>query len=235
MKLTAGTIHGEKVDGWFFGPWTDLHENPIVREKIDLTAPVDVRAGPDLAFARGRMVGKFLEGDGDALLMLDSDMWFTVATIIEMWDVYQQMVAQDPKACILGGLAFILGGPRVDPRHMQPTMWLDDPERGAPFMAQVLAYPRDQMARVNGTGGACLMVGRQCLEELQPNPFAIYGLPDGDRLGEDLSFCRRAGDAGYSIFVHTALKFEHAKTVLVGEEDYLPILNQYQSPGGTSE
>ena len=227
MKLTLGVVHGDTTDGWFIGPFTNFLVNPKVRSLIELTDPVLVRSGPDLAMGRGHVVGEFLEHrDGDALLMLDSDMAFTPQTIVDMWQVWGKLLEQGHQ--ILGGLAFILGGPKVNTEHMRPNIWMDDPEKGPPFMCQVLNYPRNQLLRVAGTGAACLMIGREVLDKMRPNPFAIYNLPDGDRLSEDLSMCRRARDLGFEIHHHTGIKFDHAKTVLVGEDDYLPALEHYE-------
>lgn len=232
MKLTIGVCHGNTVDGWFFDYWTDIMENPVFKTQIDMTAPISCRSGPDMPAARGRVVGEFLEHrDSDALLMIDTDMAFTRATILQMWDAYQRLPGeQGPEAQILGGLAFTLSGPRLDPRLMRPTIYIDDPERGEPFMVQMLTYPPDALMRVAGTGAACLIVSREVLEKCSDNgnAFAIYGLPDGDRMGEDLSFCRRARDRGYTIHVHTGCRFDHAKTVLFGESEYRPVLNAYR-------
>ena len=41
-----------------------------------------------------------------------------------------------------------------------------------------------------------------------------------DQLGEDLSFCHRLRNAGYRLFLHTGLRFDHAKSTLIGEPEY---------------
>ncbi len=44
---------------------------------------------------------------------------------------------------------------------------------------------------------------------------------NADQYGEDLSFCYRLHEAGYRIFVHTGIKFDHAKSTLIGEPEFL--------------
>lgn len=230
MRLTPIVVHSD-VNPWFFGPWTDLVNSPVAREQIDMTVPITCTSGPELVSGRGRATGQFVDKPdvyGDVALCLDADMHFTVATIIEMWHVYQQL-CETHGPCILGGLAFVSGGPRVDPLFMRPTIWMDDPERGEPFMVQCLNYPRDQLIRVAATGAACIMVHRDVLAAGRPNPWRHYILPDGDNFGEDVSMCRRARDNGYPVFVDSRLKFDHAKMKLVGEADYLPMLEHFKS------
>lgn len=233
MKLTVGVCHGQNVDGWFFDHWSDMLWNPGLRGAIDTTAPVVCRSGPDMPAARGRVVGEFLEHrDADVLLMLDTDMTYPWTTVVEMWQAFQKLPTEHgPTAQILGGLAFTLTGPRLDPRCMRPTIYIDDPVKKAPYMVQMITYPKDTLLQVAGTGAACLMVSREVLTKCSENgnAFAIYGLPDGDRMGEDLSFCRRARDNGFTIYLHTGLRFDHAKTVLFGEGEYLPILKAYEN------
>ena len=43
---------------------------------------------------------------------------------------------------------------------------------------------------------------------------------NADQLGEDLSFCQRLRNAGFRLFLHTGLRFDHAKSTLIGEPEY---------------
>jgi cephalosporin hydroxylase len=51
----------------------------------------------------------------------------------------------------------------------------------------------------------------------------------GDTIGEDITFCLRAGAAGYKIFVNTAVRTSHHKRVWVTEDDYLAVSGLLES------
>src|SRR5882724_8787294 len=121
MKIAIGVVHGEEVNGWFFHSMLAL-ANHIRRhgtnvdsvEYLDQEEYCIVRSGPALALGRGRLVGSFLEHtDADALLMLDADMVFTPATIVEFVNTFSNMRETYENVGVLGGLAFISNDPRA--------------------------------------------------------------------------------------------------------------------------
>ena len=260
MKVVFGTVHGEDVNGWFFHStvaltsWVRRHSaDPSLPEYINLDDYTFCRSGPAMAMGRGHLIGTFLEKtDGDALIMVDSDMAFIPQTIVEMVHLFEKMREDDPTVGILGGLAFISNDPRVImPR---PTLWMDDPIQPGMIKA-VNGYNPNTLYEVAATGGACVIIHREVLEKVvkDGNPFHHVNLvnypmvarsvaqmtdPDeiapylqshvdnADQLGEDISFCRRVKKAGYRIFVHTGLKFDHAKSTLIGEPEFIEAINR---------
>ena len=44
--------------------------------------------------------------------------------------------------------------------------------------------------------------------------------PDDDEMGEDISFCARAGRMGIPVYVHTGVRTNHLKSVHVDEQLY---------------
>ena len=258
MKVVIGTVHGEEVSGWFFHSIVNLATYIRRHTKHDAAfLNCDdwalVRSGPALALGRGKLVGTFLEQtDGDALIMLDSDMAFQPDTIVAMVNAFEAIRKEHgSEAALLGGLAFISN----DPRHTKPVpnIWADNPEIPG-YIYGVHDYQPNTLYEVAATGGACVIVHRDALEAVTKdgdrpvNPFhhvpiidwimlarALEGM-DGtteqkaamlrdivlgaDQLGEDLSFCQRLRNAGYRLFLHTGLRFDHAKSTLVGEQEF---------------
>ncbi len=218
-----------------------------------------VRSGPALAMGRGRLVGTFLEQcpDADALLMIDADMSFDAATIVAMVNAFEEMRETYENVGMLGGLAFISNDPRAT--QPVPNLWVNNPKRPGEIVKQ-MGYNTDTLYEVAGTGGACVIVAREVLEKLcQPgiNPFHHVNLvnypmlarnlsqmtdiqaieamvtehvTNADQLGEDLSFCWRVKRAGYRIFVHTGLRFDHAKSILIGEPEFKAVATATEVP-----
>ncbi len=223
------------------------HGNPEDPLYIDTDEFIAVRSGPALAMGRGTLVGAFLERTtADALVMLDADMSAPPSTIASMIDAFARMRAEYDNVGVLGGLAFISN----DPRHTAPqhNIWIDNPQIPG-NLVKMPTYEPDTLYKVAATGGACVIVAREVLEKLtaEGNPFHHLNLVNypmlarnlstmddipaiedmvaqhvqtADQLGEDLSFCTRVRQAGYDIYVHTGLQFDHAKSTLVGVPEY---------------
>jgi hypothetical protein len=71
------------------------------------------------------------------------------------------------------------------------------------------------LIEVDATGAAFLLVKREVFEriaETKEEPFAIRGP------GEDVSFCLRAKELGYKIFVDTTVEIGHVGEVVVGSD-----------------
>lgn len=259
MKVVIGTVHGEEVSGWFFHSIVNLASFIRRNSKgkhdatfIDADDWALVRSGPALALGRGKLIGTFLEQtDGDALIMLDSDMAFQPETILAMVNAFEEIrKIHGDEAALLGGLAFISN----DPRHVHPipNLWADNPEMPG-YITAIHEYTPNTLYEVAATGGACVIVHRDALERVCKdsqgnaiNPFHHVPLIDwimlaramegksieeraalledvslgADQLGEDLSFCKRLRNAGFRLFLHTGLRFDHAKSTLIGEQEY---------------
>lgn len=193
---------------------------------------VGVRVGADgLQEARNRAVREFLaEHKADWLLWIDTDMGFAADTVERLLE------AADPaERPIVGGLCFVQNEERPDGIGgwrcgAGPTVydWVraDDGQMGWQVRYD---YPANTLTRVGGTGAACVLVHRGVFEQMEerfgrcwyervPNP-----RPDAPdrKVGEDLSFCLRAGAMGIPIYVHTGVRTSHLKPVWLAEEDYV--------------
>jgi GT2 family glycosyltransferase len=71
------------------------------------------------------------------------------------------------------------------------------------------------LIEVDSVGMACCLIKREVFESIDQPWF--YPL---ENKGEDFSFCKRAKDKGYPIFVDTNIEAGHIGTVVYGERHY---------------
>jgi len=190
----------------------------------------------ELSHARNTAAAAFLSSDADWLLWIDSDIGF------EQDALERLMSVADPEtAPIVGALAFIEGDYSHDFRgglrsSLAPTLydwtWVE-PENGMPGAYKLLTrseWPQDQPTRVSATGCGMLLTHRSVYEKIshwlaeQGAPphiwFERIPGPDGEKCGEDISFCMRAHQVGAPVFVHTGVVTTHQKTVWYMGADY---------------
>lgn len=176
-------------------------------------------AGVNVAGPRNQTVADFLARPdwGEWLLMVDADM---------MWppDAVERLLADaDPGATpIVGGLCF-----GATDSMLWPTLYdLSEDEHGPTFV-RYTTWPMDSLMRVGGTGAAFLMMHRAALERVRDAGFSTVW-PwfqetelAGRAIGEDLTFCLRAGLLGLPIHVHTGVRIGHVKATLLHADRYL--------------
>lgn len=246
MKVTLGVVHGKDIDSWYFHSMIGLTTAPRMSDHV-IDEHICIRSGPLLSAGRGSLAGSFLEHTtSDALLMLDSDMAFKPARIYEMIDVFARAREQYPDLGALGGLAFI-GSDERNTRP-KPNLWVAGKFPGQHI--QLNDYPENALVEVSTTGAACVIIAREVLQgfaDEKVNPFHylsivnwpmlardVCGMDDwqaaaakiqkavwnADQLGEDMSFFTRVRANGWRVFVHTGLQFDHAKSILLGEQEF---------------
>jgi GT2 family glycosyltransferase len=165
-----------------------------------------VAGSGQVAAGRNHIVRRFLDTGGEWLWFCDVDMGFEPDAVAQLWK------SADPEERpIVGGLCFGLkrvspGVSHSDNAAMFPALFTR-PDEYTPMWN----YPRDQMVQVAATGAAFLLIHRSVLEQLSDWFTPILR---GDGIGEDLSFCERAIDAGFPIHVNTAVKTVHHKGFL---------------------
>lgn len=209
---------------------------------------ISIRHGTGgLVAGRNQAVHEFLTEFPAAqwLFWLDTDMGFPA-------DALELLIgAADPVARpIVGALCFSLreldpdgaGGWRTQPT---PTIydWIHVPAGGEDASGYAVRwdYPPDTVTQCHATGSACVVIHRSALERIEekfgtwydrvPNPSS------SQFLGEDLSFCVRAGALDIPIFVDTRVKTTHSKRVWLSEEDYIRervVMSLVDKPTGSS-
>jgi len=174
--------------------------------------------------ARNLTVSTFLDREADWLLWTDTDMGWAADSLDRL-----MAAADHAERPIVGALCFSwqeheedgMGGWRT---KALPTLfqWAKT-EDGKNGLAPWLDYPSGEVVQVAATGSAFILIHRDVLlkmgEEYGATWYARVRAPGGGQLlGEDLSFCVKAGTLGYPVHVHTGVKTSHQKTVWVSEE-----------------
>jgi GT2 family glycosyltransferase len=157
-----------------------------------------------------------LDSDATWLLFVDSDMGFAPDAVDRL------LLAADPTdRPIVGGLCF--GFQQRDPDGMGgfdmkpfPTLFDFD---GTSFRIR-WDYERDTVTKVDATGCAFLLIHRDVLAKFDGTWFDRARLGD-ELLGEDISFCARAGELGFPIHVHTGVRTSHYKSLWLSEAHYI--------------
>lgn len=171
------------------------------------------QSGPRISSSRCLLVDEFLATRFEWLLMVDADMFWTPE------DVHYVLQSADRKERpIMGGLCF---ADQVG--NLFPTIYALG-EDGSYHVA--LEYPKDTVLPVDGTGAAFLLVHRDVYTAVRaanadhPHPVFADTIVNGAERGEDLTFCARAKELGYPIYVDTRAKIGHVKQRYLTEPEY---------------
>ena len=227
--VTVAYVHGNEVTYSWHHSMVELvgydmaHHGRVLRGGY-----ISMRYGSSgLPEARNKAVAEFLSSrDADWLLWVDTDMGFPP-------DVVDRLLgAADPaQRPIVGALCF--AQKEIDPDRMggwrcvaAPTIfdWVRAGDGMEGFTTR-WDYPRDTLVQCAGTGSACILIHKSVFAkiaarygpvwyDMAPNPTT------GHLMGEDLTFCARAGALGIPVFVHTGVGTSHMKPVWLAEPDY---------------
>jgi GT2 family glycosyltransferase/predicted O-methyltransferase YrrM len=227
--VTVAYVHSDECAYSWHHSMVEMIGFDMAREgRIIRGGYIAMRCGATgLVEARNDTVKEFLASrDADWLLWLDTDMGFPADTCERL------LAAADPvERPIVGALCFSQRESEPDGMggwHCRavPTIfdWMKL-ANGQQGFAVRWDYPRDTVTRCEGTGSACVLVHRSVFErvaekygrkwyDMAPNPTT------GQLIGEDLSFCARAGALGVPVHVHTGVQASHMKRVWLGEGEY---------------
>lgn len=219
--VAVAYVHPNDVQANFFESFVemmvwDLGHDQRLSHRIGMRA-----ASGGLVEARNQVVTEFLTSDADWLFWLDSDMGFAPDTLDRL------LAAADPaQRPIVGALCFAWKETRQDGLFgfrcvSRPTIlnWVEY-DGVQTFMGSV-DVPDNELVKCAATGMACIVVHRSVFDKIGDRDWynRIKGT-DGSMLGEDISFCVRAGARGVPVHVHTGIPTNHQKTLWVGPEDW---------------
>jgi hypothetical protein len=232
-SVVPAVIDGQEWAACFGLSWADmlLHDQAtsgrIIRPGGTYFRRVAGTMG--VAAARNQNAASFLATDAEWLFMIDSDMGFAADTVDRL---VASAVAHN--VGVLGGLAFsqsrdadVAPGDFYAQRfRIQPTIYsyARVESTGEVGFRPVTKYRRNAYQAVAATGAACLLIHRDVLAEVGPEPFMPITDPVGGGNGtprtfsEDLSFCIRVQGAGLEIGVDTSIKTTHYKGGLFLDE-----------------
>lgn len=188
--------------------------------------PMRCARSSDLVQARNQVVSAFLQRESDWLFFVDTDMGFKPDTVERLLE------AADPKERpIVGALCFAqremhrdgMSGFVTVPRFTILDYVDYDGTGGKKFVGRA-RYPVNTLVQCAGTGAACILIHRSVFEKVEkeygPTWYNRIMGEDGTKLGEDISFCVRAGAVGYPVYVDTSVKTSHLKNLWLQEADF---------------
>jgi hypothetical protein len=174
---------------------------------------VAVEATANLAKARNRLVDEFLHNES---YQACSWLWFCDTDMVFEPDLLHRLVARAIQMDVkmLGALCVIVtaDGP-------VPTLFIPDEDSITQVM---LDWQPDQVLQLAATGTGCLLVHRDVLQDMfeqrgrSKNCWFGFDVRTGESglewaLGEDVSFCLRAAEAGHNVYVDTTAHVGHHK------------------------
>ena len=209
MSVVAGYLHPGTVSGEFCRSLVNVVANGSIAAQIALPS------GPNLSAPRNQMVRIFLGKSFDWLWIVDADMTFEPDIVDRLLESADR--AERP---IVGALCFSQRFKNGQQKFF-PTMFVTNGED----TWRMDRYPPDQLCKVDATGTGCPLVHRSVFEqmvEVFPEPFPWFQemVVDGRHIGEDVTFCNRARDCGFSVHVHTGIKTGHVKSRIIDESVY---------------
>lgn len=152
--------------------------------------------------ARNMFAERAVNGEYDYLFMIDSDMVMPEDTLVRLLDHDKDIVS---------ALAFKRRFP-FEPAVLRIASIVN----GKPVFENLKEWTRNQLIEVEGTGFACSMIKTSVFETMGDTN---YFLPTLD-YSEDYSFCIRAREKGYTVYVDTSLVAGHIGEQVVYEEHY---------------
>lgn len=205
---TIGYVHGGTVRAEFAESLlAEARTSPMAGEVVA------VSSGPNIARARNLLCRIFLtEHTTPWLWMLDTDMMFPAGTLARL------TAAADPDRSPIVGALCVTANDDQPPR---PTMYQLADHDGRPRWRVMTGYSDDALVYVGATGAACLLIHRGALEKIAAEsgdpawPWFAESAMGATTVGEDITFCMRARQAGLPVKVHTGIHAGHIKPAVM--------------------
>jgi hypothetical protein len=227
-KVVVAYCHPGGIHASFHESLLDLlvYDMAHYRRIVNGGGRLAYQASANLAGPRNDVVKKFLAGsDADWLWFLDVDMVFLPDTLERLLEF-----ADEEKAPVVGGLCF-----SIDQGRLFPTMYGLRGSEDSPEVIRFHEWPPDSMFQVAATGTGCLLIHRKVFERIRdftPPGSDVAGFNaafpwfqetthDNRPVGEDVTFCWRAGLCEIPVFVNTGVHIGHVKERVLDVDAYL--------------
>lgn len=151
-----------------------------------------------VALARNVIVENFLKTDATHLWMIDADT-------IPPPDALETLLAADVD--IATGITPIL-------RQGSRTSNIYEDTSGMPMELKDTEHKKKSFP-IAGCGAACLLIRREVLEKVGKPWFAEVWGDDGTHMSEDVFFCNRATEEGFTITCVPKVVCGHARSVII--------------------
>lgn len=170
---------------------------------LNAPAKLHLHQGAYVHDARNQSAQMAIDEGFTHLMLIDSDMEFPPDSIQRLLELDKDVV---------GGLYF-----RRQPPHM-PT--LNEPENNKLVIPNLKKFPMDKPFKVFSVATGFLMIKTSVLKKI-PQPWFGFGkFKNGDEMGEDVFFCRKAGDHGFEVWCDPTIELGHIGEYSYGRKDY---------------
>jgi len=227
--VVVGWVHPLDVGAGFCDSMLALHVHDLLGPGR-LAGRIGRYSSANISNARNGVVRQFLEkSTADWLLMIDTDMSFPPDAVDRLL-----VNASRSRAPIVGGLCF-----GVEDGELFPTLYDVREDADGVHMVRYHEYPADSMFQVAATGAAFLLMHRDALQRIgqaqadagnTAYPWFQETALNGAPMGEDVTFCLRAGMLGIPVWVDTGLPIGHMKSYELTEAKYLAQRRAAQTP-----
>jgi len=173
-------------------------------------------SGITIVNARQIIQDKFLETDADYFFMLDDDLFFYDVPHINPLDKLIELNKD-----VVGAL-YVIKHPPHYPVY-RPIDLQREYEKTGKFPNYKFEIPTE-VFEAEWIGGGCILAKREVIEKIAAKYHYAYCpmVHCGEFLGEDYSFCKRARDLGYSIWMDPSIKIGHQGKYFYSLSDYNP-------------
>lgn len=174
--------------------------NLIIKLKRDsIQFDIDIESGTLVYLARDRIANKAINEGYTHVLWLDSDMVFNENILEDLMFCGEQFVTGIYHARRKGYASVIFK--RIDINHLE----------------RFEEYPKEPF-RIEGCGFGCVLIDVEILRAVcRKNNTCFTPLPN---LGEDIAFCKRAHDLGYTLWCEPTVVCGHIGHITIYPEDY---------------
>jgi hypothetical protein len=227
-KVVVAYCHPGNINAAFHESLLDLlvYDMAFHRRIVNGGGRLAHKASANLAGPRNDVVRQFLTGsDADWLWFVDTDMVFLPDTVEKLLEFADPVTAP-----IVGGLCF-----SIDKTRIYPTLYGLMGEEDSPQGIRFHEWPPDSMFQVAATGTGCVLIHRSVFERMREFvnpatgqkgfnaafPWFQETAHDDRPVGEDITFCWRAGVLGIPVHVNTAVHVGHVKERLLDLDAYL--------------
>ncbi len=225
MTVCIGNLHPMDVGSSFRKCFTYMFVHDAMRDERLIEGEISTWCtATHIADGRNEIAAEFLDNWGaEWLFWIDSDMSFQRSIIDDL------LAVADPVARpVVGALAFAQRVVRVDHEYNVPVFeqypTLFDFDKSVESFRPRPGYTAGTLNKVDGTGGAAILVHRSCYErtrEIHGDNWYTPIRKGDDEFSEDLSFCFRLMCLHVPMYVHTGIQTKHQKTCYLDESSFV--------------
>ena len=191
--------------------------------------------------ARDKIIEYAIKENADWVFFMDSDMVLPNITLAR----FAGLMLDDEKVEMVSGMAF----KRIPP--FQPCFYTKarvDKETGKPVLESPIEFPEKGLIKCEGLGMACTYIDMKAIKKIKAlqekeieakkargitNPVALkvqYFFPFPG-IGEDLSFCIRARQAGVKMYTDMEIDVGHVGHITVSKEHFVQARDMHKQSG----